>query len=41
MIKHRGDLTDAVKIILEINEVNNEVLKSDKVNNDLMELLKT
>ena len=41
VIKHRGDLTDAVKIILEINEVNNEVLKSDKVNNDLMELLKT
>ena len=41
MIKHRGDLIDAVKIILEINEVNNEVLKSDKVNNDLMELLKT
>ena len=30
VIKHSGDLLDAVKIILEINES----LKSDKVNND-------
>ena len=30
VIKHSGDLIDAVKIILEINEL----LKSDKVNND-------
>ena len=30
MIKQGGDLSDAVKIILEINEV----LTSDKVNND-------
>ena len=30
VIKHSGDLIDAVKIILEINEV----LTSDKVNND-------
>ena len=30
VIKQSGDLTDAVKIILEINEV----LTSDKVNND-------
>ena len=30
VIKQSGDLIDAVKIILEINEL----LKSDKVNND-------
>ena len=30
VIKHSGDLIDAVKIILEINEL----LKSDKVNNN-------
>ena len=30
VVKQSGDLTDAVKIILEINEV----LTSDKVNND-------
>ena len=30
VIKHSGDLLDAVKIILEINKS----LKSDKVNND-------
>ena len=30
VIKNSGDLIDAVKIILEINEL----LKSDKVNND-------
>ena len=30
VIKHSGDLIDAVKIILEINEL----LASDKVNND-------
>ena len=29
-VKQSGDLTDAVKIILEINEV----LTSDKINND-------
>ena len=36
VIRHSGDLLDAVKIILEINEA----LKSDKVNNDYMELLR-
>ena len=36
VIKHSSNLDDAVKIILEINKV----LKSNKVNNYLMELLK-
>ena len=36
IVKHSRDLLDAVKIILEINEA----LKSDKVNNDYMELLR-
>ena len=36
VIKHRDDLLDAAKIILEINET----LNPDKVNNDLMELYK-
>ena len=49
VVRHSGDLSDAVKIILEINEAlksdkaNNdsmETLKSDKVNNNLMELYK-
>ena len=41
VIKHSGDLSDAVKIILEINEVltSNKALKSDKVNNNFIELL--
>ena len=42
VIKHRDDLFDAAKIILEINEVLNlnKSLNSDKVNNNLMELYK-
>ena len=42
VIKHSGDLDDAVKIILEINKVlisgkvNKEVLKSNKVNNEVL-----
>ena len=42
VIKHSGDLLDAAKIILEINEAlkSDKVLTSDKVNNDFMELLK-
>ena len=42
VIKHRDDLFDAAKIILEINEALNlnKSLNSDKVNNNLMELYK-
>ena len=36
VIRHSGDLLDAVKIILEINEA----LNPDKGSNDLMELYK-
>ena len=35
VVKHSGDLSDAVKIILEINQA----LKSNKVKNNFMELL--